>query len=76
MAKFGHVMLSGCAWVLIFAAAGFFAGRVEGIVGAILSYAGWLMAVLSALHLIRLVNYQAKGVRMVRERFLSDEGDE
>lgn len=67
MAKFGHVLISGIAWILICVLVAILGGRLGGALGTVLSWVGWLFAALAAWHLIRMTSLQIRGMRMAQQ---------
>jgi len=60
-------IISGVIWVAIFAAVGVYGAKLGGMLGTVVSYAGWLLAVLSVMHVFKVLAYTAKGIKMMRE---------
>lgn len=61
-----NTIVSGIIWIAIFIAIGIFATRLGGALGTIVSYAGWLFAVLSIVHVAKVIMYTIKGIRMMK----------
>lgn len=60
-------IISGIIWTVIFIASGIFGARLGGTFGTVISYAGWLFAVLSIMHVAKLITYTIKGIKMLKE---------
>ena len=60
-------IISGVIWIAIFSAIGIYGAKLGGILGAIISYAGWLFAVLSVMHVAKVITYTWKGIKMMKE---------
>ena len=62
-----NTIISGIIWVVIFAAAGIYGAKLGGLLGTIVSYAGWFLAVLSVMYVFKVITYTARGIKMMRE---------
>ena len=60
-------IISGIIWTAIFIAIGIFGARMGGTFGSVVSYAGWLFAVLSIMHVAKVITYTIKGMKMLKE---------
>lgn len=60
-------IISGIIWIAIFIAIGIYGTRLGGTLGTVVSYAGWLFAVLSFMHVVKVITYTMKGVKMMKE---------
>jgi len=60
-------IISGIIWVAIFAAVGIYGAKLGGLLGTIVSYAGWFLAVLSVMYVFKVIVYTVKGIKMMRE---------
>lgn len=60
-------IISGIIWIAIFVAIGIFGARLGGTFGTMVSYAGWLFAVLSVIHVAKVITYTIKGIKMMKE---------
>lgn len=54
-------------WTAIFFAIGYYGSVVPGIAGSVISFAGWLMGMLSLIHVIRILNLMRQGAKLYRE---------
>lgn len=60
-------IISGIIWIVIFVAVGIYGAKLDGWLGTTVSYAGWLFAVLSVIHVFKVIMYTAKGIKMMSE---------
>lgn len=60
-------IIFGIIWIAIFVAVGIYGDKLGGSFGTIVSYAGWLFAVLSVIHVFKVIRYAAKGIKMMSE---------
>ena len=60
-------IISGVIWIAIFVAIGIYGAGLGGTLGTVVSYAGWLFAVLSIMHVAKVVTYTMKGIKMMKE---------
>ena len=61
------MIISGIIWITIFIAVGIYGTKLGGSIGTIVSFAGWLLAVLSAMHVFKEIIYTIKGMKMMKE---------
>lgn len=72
MARFGHVIVSGIAWILLALGLGFFGlwliarPGLWGVLGWPVAFAGFGFAVMSAVHLWRITRLKVQGMRWER----------
>ena len=60
-------IISGVIWVAIFSAIGIYGASLGGLLGSVVSYAGWLFAILSIVHISKIILYTLKGIKMMKE---------
>ena len=60
-------IISGIIWIAIFSAIGIFGVKLGGTLGTVVSYAGWLFAVLSVMHVAKVITYTVNGIKMMKE---------
>lgn len=60
-------IISGVIWIAIFIAIGIVGARLGGTFGTVVSYAGWLFAALSVMHVGKVIAYTIKGIKMIKE---------
>jgi hypothetical protein len=60
-------IISGIIWITIFIAIGMYGVKLGGTLGTVVSYAGWLFAFLSVMHVLKVITYTIKGIKMMKE---------
>jgi len=60
-------IISGIIWTAIFIAIGIVGARLGGTFGTVVSYAGWLFAALSIIHVAKVIAYTINGIKMLKE---------
>jgi predicted S18 family serine protease len=62
-----RTIISGIIWIVIFVAVGVCGHRLGGTLGTIVSYAGWLLAVVSVVSVAKNISYLRQGLKMMEE---------
>jgi hypothetical protein len=60
-------IISGIIWIAIFSAIGIYGATLGGLLGTVVSYAGWFLAVLSIAYISKVIIFTLKGIKMMKE---------